>query len=1853
MKHLISAALVLAINLCFGQANTWTSLENFGGNGRDLSASFSIGSKVYVGTGLIQSTLAPLQDVWEYDIASGTWTHKNDFEGAKRIGAVGFSINGKGYIGLGGDLTGNSYSDLWEYDPATDDWTKKADFPGGARAGSFVFVVNNKAYIGAGEGPTVGYNDLWEYDPATNAWTQKLSLPAAKRVYAAAFAIGTKGYVGTGQMTDDDPSLNDFWEYDVPTNQWTQKANYPLATAGTVSFATSTRGYVALGDNVSIYSYSPATNTWTPKADFPEDPFLVNGVAAFANGKAYIGTGIGLGGESVTWYSYTPGTEQTISFNALPAKAFGDANFALTATSSSALAVSYSSSDTNVATISGSTVTIKNAGTTVITATQAGNATFDPAAAVQQTLTVNKANQTITFNALSAKNVNDAPFALTASATSTLTVSFASSNTNVATISGNTVTIVAAGITTITASQAGNGNYNAATVVTHDLVINKVSQTITFGPLSSKPAGSSQFTLSATASSGLTVSYVSSNTNVATVSGNTVTVVGGGATVITASQAGNATYAAATSVDQSFTVTKGSQSWVGTLPATGGYGTNITLALHLSSNLPYTLTSSNTSAATVAFNGTNWIITPTGIGTTTLTASNAGNASFDAVTDLTASLVISKGTQTITFPDIPTLSYASPYRYLIMASASSGLPLTFESSSTTGEITISGNVVNLYTSFNGTITAKQAGNDLYLPAQITKNIVVNRTTLNVTMAPIPDKIVGDLPFRPAVTPDVGYQTQQLQLSSTNTAVAKIINNMVNIVGKGTTTISVSYNADSRYFAASASRTLNVKDQLVITMGDVPAEKTFGDAPFDVITIASPVALPITFASSDQNVATVSGNTVTIVGSGNVVISATAGDANYATTTVSKPIHVKGPALSVTAQGQLFGVQTYGGAYKSGSIYKTNSDGTGVVIAKSFTGETDKGRRGTGTPVLASNGKIYGFTTEGGANGNGIFFEYDPATKKIVKKYDVQPFETITQKWRATPNGKIYGVKSLKADGTGGPIIAEFDVATGVFTKEVALTSVIGYAYDFVIASNGKMYVAGTFGTGAVFVEYDPTTNNVTTKAQTTTTPDFSRTGMVELNGKFYGTTQIGGAANDGFIFEFDPVAGTVTQQADFPKSTFNTNMPHGLIRSSKGKLYGQTTFGGANQVGYVFEYDPIGHTINKLADFPFFYGSARPNMVEGPDGIFYGSGYAAQDSEFFFDFNPANNLLRIVSLVDKSLGQSIAGDFVLLNDKFIALAAEGGGHGIGSVVEFDYTTKIVTRAADFGSGTNEGYYPRGGVTAATNGKLYGVTYNGGANDDGTIFEYEPATDEVSTVVSFSYYATGSHPQAKLTMGINGKLYGATREGGAGGYSGTIFEFDPASYGLRILANNGPYAFGGSQRGEVAVSTKTGKIYAITSSGGDNGNGAVLELDPITGEVKKVYSLTSADGYDLENGVMMASNDKLYGTFNSGGSVHTRGGLFEFDIDAGTYSIKHEFDDATGSLPVGCMIELNGKLYGMTSSGGASSRGVIYEYDLTSGVYTKKHEFTVGSGPLGKLLLAQNGRMYGTLQTGLASNVATVFEYDLATNIAIKKVDIPASLAYFTQNVSLEQTGVAYRHDQTITIDPIADKTLSGPLTFTPTATATSGDVVTFSAGNNKITVANNLVTLVAAGKATLKANQPGNASYNAAVEAQLTFCVNPAKPTISFSGANTSVMTLSSSVTDGNQWYKDGVQISGATAKTMQVNAVGIYTVMSTVEDCASPLSEQFPVIVTGDIQENENTISLYPNPVQERLYIILPGGNRKHVTLINMNGRIAAEHQTSEKLLEVDVRDYSAGMYIVRITDETGERPAMKFIKK
>ena len=229
-------------------------------------------------------------------------------------------------------------------------------------------------------------------------------------------------------------------------------------------------------------------------------------------------------------------------------KTFGDAAFTLTAPTSNATgAFTFTSSNTAVATISGTTVTIVGAGIATITATQATDANYN-AGSVTTTLTVAKATPTFgTFAAIN-KTFGDAAFTLTApTSNATGAITYTSSNTAVATVSGSTVTIVGGGTANIIATQASDANYNSGSV-TAVLTVAKAARTLSVFANIDKTSTDAPFALVAPTSSAGTgaITYSSSNTAVATVSGSTVTIVGVGTSTITATQAADANYLAAT-----------------------------------------------------------------------------------------------------------------------------------------------------------------------------------------------------------------------------------------------------------------------------------------------------------------------------------------------------------------------------------------------------------------------------------------------------------------------------------------------------------------------------------------------------------------------------------------------------------------------------------------------------------------------------------------------------------------------------------------------------------------------------------------------------------------------------------------------------------------------------------------------------------------------------------------------------------------------------------------------------------------------------------------------------------------------------------------------------------------------------------------------------------------------------------------------------------------------------------------------------------------------------------------------------------------------------------------------------------
>jgi len=338
---------------------------------------------------------------------------------------------------------------------------------------------------------------------------------------------------------------------------------------------------------------------------------------------------------------------QTITFNSIPTKLNSDPAFSLTATASSGLPVSYMSSNTSVATISGNTVSIIGVGTTTITASQVGDFDFYAATPVDQTLTVTKLDQIITFSALPSKVYGDPSFNLAATASSGLPVSYVSSNTSVATVSGSTINIVGVGSTIITASQAGNFDYYPATSVTQTLTVNKANQTITFPPLPTKTFGDATFSLTATSNSGLPVSYLSSNLSVATISGSTVTIVGAGSTIITASQIGNTNYNPATHVNQTQIVNKANQLITfNVIPSLCPQETTLLTATSNYPSMPITFSSSNSAIGAISSN------TLLGVseGTIMITAFQAGDNNHNPASSI----------QNAKVHPIPTITISGP-----------------------------------------------------------------------------------------------------------------------------------------------------------------------------------------------------------------------------------------------------------------------------------------------------------------------------------------------------------------------------------------------------------------------------------------------------------------------------------------------------------------------------------------------------------------------------------------------------------------------------------------------------------------------------------------------------------------------------------------------------------------------------------------------------------------------------------------------------------------------------------------------------------------------------------------------------------------------------------------------------------------------------------------------------------------------------------------------------------------------------------------------------------------------------------------------------------------------------------------
>jgi hypothetical protein len=307
----------------------------------------------------------------------------------------------------------------------------------------------------------------------------------------------------------------------------------------------------------------------------------------------------------------------------VPNHTFGDTPFAVSATSNSTGAFTYSVVS-GLATISGSTVTLNGAGPVVLEASKAADADF-VASSKNASFTVAAGTPTIVFMVPN-HTLGDAPFAVSATSNSTGTFTY-SVVSGPATISGSTVTLNGAGPVVLEASEAADANF-AASSKNASFTVATGSPTIVF-MLPNYTFGDAPFTVSATSNSTGVFTY-SVVSGPATISGSTVTLTGVGAVVLSASEAADANFIAS-SKNASFTVAAATPV-IAFVVQNQTFG-DAPFAVSAGSNSTGAFTYSVVSGPATVSGST---VTLTGAGTVVLDASLAASGNYAAATATTS-----------------------------------------------------------------------------------------------------------------------------------------------------------------------------------------------------------------------------------------------------------------------------------------------------------------------------------------------------------------------------------------------------------------------------------------------------------------------------------------------------------------------------------------------------------------------------------------------------------------------------------------------------------------------------------------------------------------------------------------------------------------------------------------------------------------------------------------------------------------------------------------------------------------------------------------------------------------------------------------------------------------------------------------------------------------------------------------------------------------------------------------------------------------------------------------------------------------------------------------------------------------
>ena len=541
---------------------------------------------------------------------------------------------------------------------------------------------------------------------------------------------------------------------------------------------------------------------------------------------------------------------QTITFNPVPGATYGAIPFAVSASASSGLPVSFSIVS-GPATIDGATVTITGTGPVVVRASQSGDANHEAATAVDQSFTVGKANQAITFNALAGVTYGATPFTVSASASSGLPVTFSIAS-GPATIDGATVTITGAGTVVVRASQAGDDNHNPAPDVTQSFTVGRANQAIDFATVTgSKTYGDAPFTLSATAGSGLPVTF-SVISGPATIAGSTVTLTGAGTIVLRASQAGDDNHNPAPNVDQSITVAKKA------LTITAGDATRLFGAENPAFDVSYDGFVAGDSAASLATPPTasTAATAASKVGTYPIAVTGAVSANYD-FTYVAGTLTVTPASATVTLGGLEATYDGSPKAATaITVPAGLTVALTYDGASSAP-------------SNAGSYAVVAAVSDENYTGGASGTLVIAQAGQTLTIASLPGPINVGVPFTVNATASSGLSPIAWAVVS---GPATLVGNSVTVTGTEAVTLRATQTGDANYAPASAEVTFAAAKQNQTISFAALSDVTTAGGPI-ILSATASSGLPVVFTLV-SGPATLSGGTLTLTGqTGTVIVRA--------------------------------------------------------------------------------------------------------------------------------------------------------------------------------------------------------------------------------------------------------------------------------------------------------------------------------------------------------------------------------------------------------------------------------------------------------------------------------------------------------------------------------------------------------------------------------------------------------------------------------------------------------------------------------------------------------------------------------------------------------------------------------------------------------------------------------------------------------------------------------------------------------------------------------------------------------------------------------------------------------------------